>query len=110
MAATPGKGEMAKRGERQDVARALSTTDGRLARSPLSHELSRRCCLCGDRERYIYTTELKQAWEQAKEPSPCLLNQNKKTVKIFIKICVIPLAGTTYAPPVGSAINVAVSI
>lgn len=72
MAATPGEGEMAKRGKRQDVARALSTTDGRLARSPLSHELSRRCCLCGDRERYIYTTELKQASEQAKEPSPCL--------------------------------------
>jgi len=78
MAATPGKGEMAKRGERQDVARALSTTDGRLARSPLSHELSRRCCLCGDRERYIYTTELKQAWEQAKEPSPCLHGNRQK--------------------------------
>jgi|GEM_PF-2909090 len=72
MAATPGEGEMAKRGERQDVARALLTTDGRLARPPLSHELSRRCCLCGDRERYIYTTELKQASEQAWEPSPCL--------------------------------------
>jgi hypothetical protein len=46
MDATPGEGEQAKGGERQEVARALPPMDGRLARYPLSRETSRRCCPC----------------------------------------------------------------
>ncbi len=64
MDATPGEGEQAKGGERQEVARALHPSgtpgvppwrvsllrlppmDGRLARYPLSREISRRCCPC----------------------------------------------------------------
>ncbi len=42
MDATPGEGEQAKGGERQDVARVLPPMDGRLARYPLSRETSRR--------------------------------------------------------------------
>ncbi len=57
MDATPGEGEQAKGGERQDVARALSPMDGRLARYPLSRETSRRCCPCEDCERYIYASQ-----------------------------------------------------
>mgnify|MGYP007107676062 CR=1 FL=1 len=36
MAASSGEGEQAKGGERQDVASALSTMDGRLARYPIA--------------------------------------------------------------------------
>ena len=35
MVETPGDGEQAKGGERQEVARALSTTDGRFSALPL---------------------------------------------------------------------------
>ena len=46
MDATTGEDEQATGGERQDVARALSPMDGRLARYPLSRETGRRCYPC----------------------------------------------------------------
>ena len=46
MDATTGEDEQATGGERQDVARALSPMDERLARYPLSRETSRRCYPC----------------------------------------------------------------
>ena len=57
MDATPGEGEQAKGGERQDVARAPPPMDGRLARYPLSRETSRWCCPCVDCERNIYASK-----------------------------------------------------
>ena len=44
MVATPGEGEQAKGGERQDVARALYDHGWEVSVYPLSRETSRRCC------------------------------------------------------------------
>ncbi len=57
MDATPGEGEQAKGGERQDVARALYDHGWEVSVYPLSRETSRRCCPCEDCERYIYTNQ-----------------------------------------------------
>ncbi len=57
MDATPGEGEGAKGGERQEVARALPPMDGRLARYPLSRETSRSCCPCVDCEGNMYASD-----------------------------------------------------
>ena len=61
MVATPGEGEQAKGGERQDVARALYDHGWEVSVYPLSRETSRRCCPCEDCERYIYTSQTGKA-------------------------------------------------
>jgi hypothetical protein len=57
MDATPGEGEQAKGGERQDVARTLPDHGREISAYPLSREISRWCCPCIDCERNIYASK-----------------------------------------------------